>query len=189
MDPAMRKEAAFAEALEPRLRNIYSYFRRLGVDAASAEDLAQETLLLAWQNLSSLRDETKLKGWLYRIAYRCFLKHRTRRPQATVEIPEKLPGAAMYDPGSDERLVMRVAHQALLTLPPKHLHALALVYWEGLSYAEAARVLSVPVGTLAWRVHKALKLAKRALAEKEAEDEVTIRGPQASRAVDGLDES
>jgi DNA-directed RNA polymerase specialized sigma24 family protein len=59
-----------------------------------------------------------------------------------------------------------------------------LVYWQDLSYVEAAKVLSLPVGTLAWRVHKALKMMKKALAEKGLDDDLATHRPASTGAVD-----
>jgi RNA polymerase sigma-70 factor (ECF subfamily) len=188
LDHVTRKQAAFAAVLESRLRDIYSYFRRLGVDAAAAEDLAQETLVIAWQNLSSLRDESKLRAWLYGIAHRRYLRHRGKvAAEATVEIGDQSPAGPAHDPGSDERLSSQMVHQALRTLPERYLHPLTLIYWEDLSYQEAARVLSLPIGTLAWRVHKALKLVRQALAEEGSGNE-SAPEPQGTRATDSLGE-
>lgn len=57
--------------IESWLGDIYAYFRRLGVDVATAEDLTQETFIIAWQNYARLRAPEKLRSWLYGIAYRC----------------------------------------------------------------------------------------------------------------------
>jgi RNA polymerase sigma-70 factor (ECF subfamily) len=188
LDHVTRKQALFAAALESRLRDIYSYFRRLGADTAAAEDLAQETLVIAWQNLANLRDERKLRAWLYGIAHRRYLRHRGKvAAEATVEIGDQSPAGPAQDPGSDERLSSRMVRQALRTLPEQYLHPLALIYWEGLSYQEAARVLSLPIGTLAWRVHKALKLVRQALAEEGTRDESAPES-QGTRATDSLGE-
>jgi RNA polymerase sigma-70 factor (ECF subfamily) len=185
MDQSTRERAVLASSLESHLRGIYAYFRRLGVDAASAEDLVQETFITAWRNLRSLRDERKLRPWVYSIAFRCFLKHTEGvAARAPVAIAVDVAAGPMDDPGSDERLAAHVVHHMLRALPDEYLHPLVLVYWEDLSYQEAARVLSLPVGTLAWRVHKALKLMRQALAEKGTRDEDNPRKPQASRALD-----
>ncbi len=189
MDQAAAKRAALSEALESRLRDIYSYFRRLGVDAASAEDLAQDTFVDAWRSVPGLRDERKLRGWMYRIAHRRYLRYRDNAASdPTVQIGEDLPAGPSHNPGSDDHLAAQMVRKALGTLPEKYLHPLALVYWEDLSYKEAARVLSLPIGTLAWRVHKALKLMKQVLAEEEIGDETVSHGPQTDRATDSLGE-
>lgn len=182
MEQAGREQQA--AALESWLGDIYAYFRRLGVDAASAEDLVQEAFLIAWQDLARLRDPRKVRRWLYGIAYRCFLQHRRKSAaRATVELPEELASAQWADPGSDASLQMREMWRALQSLPESYRHPLLLIFWEDLSYLEAARALSLPLGTLAWRVHKGLQLLRDALAKKGAHDEILCPTP-ATRAID-----
>ena len=186
MDQRAKGRAALLAAFESRLGDIYSYFRRLGVDAAAAEDLTQETFVAAWQDLPDLRDERKLRPWLYRIAYHRFLKHKARAAQAAGELPEGLAAGPLDDPGSDQRLEVEAMLEAVRGLPEVYLQPFVLVHWEGLSYREAARVLSLPIGTLAWRVHKALGLLRRALAREGVGDEVEPLEQEGPRATGPL---
>ncbi len=183
MDEMERKRALLIEAAPSLAPALYSFFRRLGVDAPTAEDLAQDTFLLAWQNAARLHGQRQLRGWLYGIAYRRYLQHRDRATaEKTVALTEdRVP--TVPGPGSDAALRAQLVRDALATLPEKYAAPLVLVYWQELSYLEAARALSLPVGTLAWRVHQALKLLKTALAEKGWDDELAFpkssedRGP------------
>lgn len=56
--------------------------RLLHGDAAAADDLAQETFVLAWRKLDQFRGEARFSTWLYRIAYACFLQARRKRAWA-----------------------------------------------------------------------------------------------------------
>jgi len=187
MDQAAGKRAAFIDSLEIRLKDIYSYFRRLGVDAASADDLVQETFVLAWQGLPGLRDENTLRSWLYSIAHRRYLRFRASRyAKATIAIVEDVLAEPNHNLSSDELIESHVVLQALRSLPEKYFHPLVLVFWEDLSYQEAAAVLSLPAGTFAWRVHKALKLIKRTLVEKGDGHEIGLPRPKAVGATGSL---
>jgi len=171
------------------VRDIHAYFARLAVNRASIDDLVQETFITAWQNLPALRDERKLRSWLYGIAYRHYLKHRDRLASSAWEVIGDEPAAAASaDPGSDDSLTAHMVREALLALPDRYLHPLLLLYWEDLSYQEAAAVLSVPIGTLAWRAHKALKLMRAALAEKGSTDEAIPHAAQRDRTAGSLGE-
>jgi RNA polymerase sigma-70 factor, ECF subfamily len=166
MDDTNDRQAAFATGLTDHLRDLYSYFRRLGVDAATAEDLAQDTVLTAWQSLPALRDSRKLRSWLYGIGYRRYLQYRERAAaRPTVELTDDLLASPLLDPAGDGRLLNEAIRSAVLSLPEEYLHPVVLLYWEGISYREAARILSLPMGTFAWRVHTAMKLLRHALAE------------------------
>ena len=52
MDEVEQRRGYLVKAARERLAEIHSFFRRLGVDAATAEDLAQDTFLIAWQRVS-----------------------------------------------------------------------------------------------------------------------------------------
>jgi RNA polymerase sigma-70 factor (ECF subfamily) len=184
VDEVEKRRACLVKAARARLAEIHSFLRRLGVDAATAEDLAQDTFLIAWQRASRLRGERQLKGWLYGIAYRRYLQYReTARSQTTIELTEEVVESGA-DPGGGQRLSDYVVRGALMALPEAYAHPLVLVYWQGLSYLEAARVLSLPVGTLAWRVHKGLKMMRRALAEKGLDDVLATHTSPPDRRAD-----
>jgi len=120
--------------------------RLLQGDRARADDLAQETFLLAWRKLGQFRGDARFSTWLYRIAYSCFLQ--LRRKQG---IPAQEPDSS----GSDERAALpdsvelrldieRAVEQ--MSVPEQHvlLHVVQL----GLSHEEAAFVLEMPLGTV-----------------------------------------
>lgn len=119
--------------------------RLLRGDEAMADDLAQETFMLVWRKLDQFRGEARFSTWLYRIAYTCFLqarRHRAWDEDSGNETAEQLPAPRqMIDLQLDlERGMERLtaAEQAVL------LHCVQL----GLSHAEAAYVLAMPLGTV-----------------------------------------
>ena len=172
MDEARETRERFAAVVGRWLPGVYAYFRKLGLSEAAAEDLAQETFLAAWRNLPSLRDPEKMRSWLYGTAYRHYLRHRRKRaaPLSLETAPEAAPQPE-HDPGSDHSLARRALQEAVLALPDRYRQPLVLLYWEDLSYEEAARALSIPLGTLAWRARKALQLVRHTLAEERGSHE------------------
>lgn len=120
--------------------------RLLRGDDAAADDLAQETFLLAWRKLDQFRGEAKFSTWLYRIAYSCFLQAIRKTPQAVNDADqrelEQLPARSQtVDLQMDLDRAMRclsIAEQNVL------LHCVQL----GLSHDEAAYVLALPLGTV-----------------------------------------
>ena len=70
---------------------VYTVCHQLVPDAGDAQDLAQETFLLAWRKLHQFRGESRFSTWLYRIAYACFLQAlRKRAPAADAVDDERL---------------------------------------------------------------------------------------------------
>lgn len=115
-------------------------------DPAMADDLAQETFVLAWRKLEQFRGEARFSTWLHRIAHACFLQHRRRRADAACpSTPE--PGHA--DPADTGNPELRLdLDRALGRLSEPQRVALLYCAQLGLSHEEAATVLELPLGTV-----------------------------------------
>jgi RNA polymerase sigma-70 factor (ECF subfamily) len=138
----------------PRLRRFALTLTRSQVDA---DDLVQSTLERALVYLPQWEAGTRLDSWLYRIAQNLWIDQRRRaRVRGLTESTD-----AMVLTGEDGReinerqLMVRDAVRALASLPEDQQTVLALVSIEGLSYAEAANVLNVPIGTVMSRLARA----------------------------------
>ena len=138
---------AFEQLLRRHQGVVRAQLRRLlHGDAAAADDLAQETFLLAWRKLDQFRGEAAFSTWLYRIAYSCFLRaHRKKSKLAEGADEDKVgqlpaPEQAMDLQLDFERALRRLsaAEQTVL------LHCVQM----GLSHEEAAYVLAMPLGTV-----------------------------------------
>jgi RNA polymerase sigma-70 factor (ECF subfamily) len=167
MGEAVDRREQLAAMVEEWLPGLYAFVRRLGLPPTEAEDVVQDSLLAAWRSLPRLRDPAKMRSWLFGIAYRHFL--RSRRRHATLELPDG-QASLEQDPSSDGRLDRHSVRRAVLGLPELYREPLVLVYWQELSYQEAAEVLRVPLGTLSWRLHQALSLLREALTEEKPDE-------------------
>src|SRR5512139_4014363 len=73
---------AFAELVRRHQSSVRACLRKLTAgNHALADDLAQETFVLAWRNLKSFRQEAKFSTWLYRIATNCWLADARKRKE------------------------------------------------------------------------------------------------------------
>jgi RNA polymerase sigma-70 factor (ECF subfamily) len=149
------EETAFRCILERYRSRLIRIAANLMRDRVEAEDVAQETFLKAFSELSRLRDDCAFGGFLYRICVRiCIdrlrLKHADTVPfDASVEFPR----------GSLEtRMVVR---QLIERLPPELKATLVLREIDGLSYEEVAAATCVPVGTVRSRLHAAREKFRR----------------------------
>jgi RNA polymerase sigma-70 factor (ECF subfamily) len=130
--------------------------RALGA-GASAEDIAQDSILHARDRFDQLRDETKLRPWLRRIAARRTFEHVRRQRRDEPDAPE-----VAFLP-TDPSLSIDVS-AAVAGLPERERVAVVLVYALGYEQEEAAAVMSVTRGTVATLLHR----ARRHLAERLA---------------------
>jgi RNA polymerase sigma-70 factor (ECF subfamily) len=161
------------------LRRYAGSLARGGEDA---EDLVHDTLVRAYEKRSTFQRGRNLRVWLLSILHNCFVDRvRSRRAQAA-EAAAPLPEAAAPPP---QEHVVRLAEvrEAFLALPADQRAALHLVAIEGLTYAEAAAALGVPVGTVMSRLARA-RAALRAI-----EDGTPLAGPAPRlRIVGGSDD-
>lgn len=159
-------EEALGELYDRYAPKMYAYiYRRVG-DAATAEDLTGELFLRVVRSLrndQAWRDS--LAAWLYRIAHNLVVDHYRRLPDQSEQPVE----ASMEGDGADLAAAMeaRVARERLRAatrrLTPDQQEVLALRYGEGLTSAEAARILNKSTGAVEALQHRALASLRRIL--------------------------
>jgi RNA polymerase sigma factor (sigma-70 family) len=148
---------AFAELVRRHQSKIRTVLRRLtGGDAAFAEDLAQDTFVLAWRNLRSFRFEARFSTWLYRIAFNAWQSEARKRRELLLEsiddAPEGDTGAFEDAPDVASRVDLE---RAIATLSDGERAAIAACYYADLSHEEAAAALGIPLGTVKTHVLRA----------------------------------
>lgn len=162
-----RDHAAFAQVVamyDDRLRALT--YRLMGSRQAM-DDVLQETYLLAYRGLPAFRGDSSLGTWLHRIAYTACLQ-RLRRASGTETLPpEALEAVADVDQTDDQIALRDVLRCALAELSPERRAAVLLVLRDGYSYADAAEILGVPVGTVASRVATARELLVERLGRQD----------------------
>jgi len=160
-------------ACVPALRR---YAHALTRNPDRADDLVQDCLERAIRKRGLWRPTGPLQAWLFRMMlnlYRNDLRHRRRRGDVvTLEGSGIEPSVQPSQPG---RIALAEMARALDTLPDDQREALLLVVLEGFSYAEAAGVLGIPIGTLMSRLGRA-RAALRTLTGLAAEPRLrTVR--------------
>jgi RNA polymerase sigma-70 factor (ECF subfamily) len=138
---------AFEQLMRRHQGMVRAQLRRLlDGDNAEADDLAQETFLLAWRKLHQFRGEARFSTWLYRIAYSCFLQARRKRSSAA----EDTDGDALDQRRSphDAAELRLDVDRAMRRLSSPEQTVLVHVVQLGLSHGEAAYVLAMPLGSV-----------------------------------------
>jgi len=139
----------------PHLAALLRVARRLTFDSASAEDLVQETMLLAWRGFRSFQTGTNARAWLFRILFNVF--HGEGR-KARVEA---LPSKESVRPMLQQAVEIAEALDAL-SLEQRTVLLLAVV--EGFTCQEIAGILDVPIGTVMSRLSRARGELRKSLA-------------------------
>src|SRR3954471_17770176 len=174
---------AFSELVRRYQSAVRTTLRRLTAgNHALADDLAQETFLLAYRNLRSFRQDAKFSTWLYRIATNAFLAHNRKRTEELLgDEANDVSDEGSSEPGghSEDHAVAAVLSidraRALATLSERERAAIVHCYHNDLSHEEAAYVLGCPVGTVKTHVLRGKAKLKRALAAWEPTPEPGTR--------------
>jgi RNA polymerase sigma-70 factor, ECF subfamily len=147
-----RTQADRKNAIATEVPRLMRYATSLVRDRGLAEDLVHDCVARALANLSGWRDGDNPRRWLFTILHNLHVdrvRARMRAP-ALVSLEDSHVGDAGLRPSDD---VMRYEiDSALAALPPEQRQCVLLIGLEGLTYAEAALVLDVPVGTVMSRL-------------------------------------
>ena len=165
--------AAEVEALIPRLRR---FARALTGSREAAEDLTQDTLERAWAKRELWQAGTNLRAWLFAVMHNVFVNGTRRvRPTESLDALAEVGAERADDSAAAESaLAMRQLREALLRLPDDQRQVVLLVGLEQLSYAEAAEVLGVPIGTVMSRLSRGRERLRQLL-EGETPDRQGLR--------------
>lgn len=164
-----------AEALR-WLPNVARYARVLTRNQADADDLVQETYLRAYLNWTTFRSGTDCRKWLFTICRNLYLGDRRRASRMVgVDDPEVDVGgvAELYwsavERGIDDlfdRLDVGPAlERGLSAMASEYREVMVLIDIEDYAYADAARALDVPIGTIRSRLFRARRLLQETLME------------------------
>jgi RNA polymerase sigma-70 factor (ECF subfamily) len=168
---SIRHGPEFAAVFDRHAPTIHRYLQRRVADHA-AEDLLSETFLVAFRRRASFDVErTDARPWLYGIAAKLVVDHHRRetRQRRLADWPEPAPDEhadAVADRVSAQAR-QPALRAALERLSVEDREVLLLIAWEELSYAEVAEAMSVPVGTVRSRLHRARQQVRQWLAATE----------------------
>ena len=158
---------AFSELVRRHQSAVRATLRRLtSGNHALADDLAQETFMLAYRNLKSFRQEAQFSTWLYRIATNAYLADARKRKEELLgdrdgelvaddeDSADPAPATGDHARGAALKLDME---RALAVLSEGERAAIVQCYHNDLSHEEAAYVLNCPVGTVKTHILRAKK--------------------------------
>lgn len=175
--------------MEELLRHS-AWLRRFAVALVRDEDVAQETLVVAWNNRATIRQN--LRSWMAEVARNRARDHaraESRRRSREMTAQEVLPAFAN---GADELLgeadLHRTIADSVTRLDEPFRQVVVWRYYEGLSSAEIARRLRMPAGTVRWRLSEGLSRVRADLDRRHGGDRrrwMLALAPIAGRGGDG----
>jgi RNA polymerase sigma-70 factor (ECF subfamily) len=174
-----RDRVRFEEEALDLADQVYRVARRLVSTREEAEDLMQETYARAFRAWRSYQPGTNLRAWLLRILTNLNIDRGRRLQRAPDSQPleegdyflyNRLEEAGRGPSSDDERVVERLSQDdavaALSAVPHDFRDVIVLVDIGDFSYADAAQILDIPIGTVMSRLHRGRRILKQELAEK-----------------------
>jgi len=177
-----RDRVRFEEEALALADQVYRVARHLVGSKEEAEDLVQETYARAFRSWRSFTPGTNLRAWLLRILTNLNID-RGRRSQRTPDIQPLDEGDYLLNDrlestgegtGEAQRVVDRLSQDdvvsALSAVPHDFRDVIVLVDLGDFSYADAAQILDIPIGTVMSRLHRGRRILKREMAEAATAD-------------------
>lgn len=157
-------ELDYEQAVNSLYEGLYRFAYSLAGDAA---ELTQESFARLLVKGGQLRDQSKVKSWLFTTLYRIYLgwkRRETSLPHYEIaSVEAELPPVT---PELVDKLEHEAVSESLLEVEERYRVPLALYYFENLSYAEIAGMLDIPIGTLMSRLSRGKELMRKSLAAK-----------------------
>jgi RNA polymerase sigma-70 factor (ECF subfamily) len=148
-------EAAFKRELVGLIPHLRAFARTLCGDAASADDLAQDAMMKAWDARTSFQPGTNMKAWTFMILRNQFYSEKRRSWRSTQLDQEAAERTLVAADDPSAPIALDELRQALSALPDEQREALILVGAGGFAYEEAAEICRCAVGTVKSRVSRA----------------------------------
>lgn len=164
------------EAIVDHLPALRAFAISLTHNPSSADDLVHDTVVSAWTKFDKFEDGTNLRAWLFTILRNQFYSDRRRARWEVSDIDNEISLNLAEKPAHDGRLQMMDVKAAFVTLPVEQREALILVGVNGFSYAKAADIIGVAVGTVKSRANRGrVRLAELLGIDEDGAVELTDR--------------
>ena len=154
---------------------LYAVARRILRDADRCDDAVQECLIRAWRDLKGLREPDRFDAWIFRLLINACRdegrRERRRGPQIRVIPPDRAAAGNAADELADRDQLER----GFRRLNVDQRAVLVMHHYLGLSAAEVAGTLGIPIGTVHSRLHYATA-ALRAVLEADARPALVAQG-------------
>lgn len=172
-------ERAYRTLLQKYERAVFSICLRMVRNRDEASDLAQESFIKVFHSLDRYNPQYAFSSWLFKITSNLCIDHLRKRRIATFGMDDPIDGEKgeiqrqymTTDPNPEEVYVrsekVRRLEEAIAALPEHYRIMLVLRHQEDLSYEEIADTLSIPLGTVKARIHRAREMLKGLLDDAE----------------------
>lgn len=150
---------AFRDLLDLHYATVYRMAFKLCGTKHDAEDITQMACMKIAQNIKNFRQDSAFTTWLYTIVLNTVRDWRraNKRKFENVEEAEYLEDGSQTP---EQALSIQQQMEKVRALPEPEREIIFLVFGEGLSHKEVAKIMGVAESTISWRIHEARKILK-----------------------------
>ena len=157
----VHKEAAFTQLLKSHQAQVYYQIKKMVLEHADADDIAQAVWIKVWNKLDGFKQESAFSTWLFRIAYNETLNFITQKKRLKVHSTQNEVDHALDHPSSQDALkasaIQIKLERAIAELPEKQRFVFMLRYYEDFDYEKIASITGTTVGGAKANYHQAVK--------------------------------
>jgi len=168
---ASRLRQEFAQRRDKLYRVAFSWCH----NASLADDLVQETMLKAMKKADSLRDQSTLDTWLYRILLNNWHDHLRGQGRNTELFDVGDENQAEHADSYQQSQIVGRVRASVERLPMSLREVVTLADFAGFSYAEIAEIVDIPIGTVMSRLYRARQKLKEQLLDLAGDGKLPVR--------------
>jgi len=166
-----RDREAFGHLFDHFMPRLAAYVGRLGADGATAEEVAQEVMLLVWRRAETFDPrQASVATWVYTIARnkRIDVLRRENRPALDPDDPALVPDPPRpADDTVDQGRLETRLRAAIGSLPPEQAELVRLAFFDDRSHSAIAADRGLPLGTVKSRIRLALDRLRKSMRDPE----------------------
>ncbi len=164
-----RDRRAFERLYEYYAPKLKNYMMRQGADRATADDLAQETMVQVWRKAEQYDPARAAPAaWIYRVARNLRIDKLRRQKLHEVELTteaDRVDESSSGHEAASEHIDAQHLRNFVETLPHEQMEVVRMAFFEGLSHTEVGQRLSIPLGTVKSRLRLAFGTLRTAIGE------------------------
>jgi RNA polymerase sigma-70 factor (ECF subfamily) len=156
-----QKEAAFTQLLKRHQENVFFQIKKMVLEHADADDIAQAVWIKVWNKLDGFKQESAFSTWLFRVAYNETLNFIAQKRRLTAQhtlrtLDPSLRHSSDHDAPKETAIQIKL-ERAIAELPEKQRFVFMLRYYEDFDYEKIASITGTTVGGAKANYHQAVK--------------------------------
>jgi len=155
------KERAFTQLLKRHRETVFFQIKKMVLEHADADDIAQAVWIKVWNNLDGFKHESAFSTWLFRIAYNETLNFIAQKKRLTTQNTQRALDPSLEQSSSNDALketaIQIKLERAIAELPEKQRFVFMLRYYEDFDYEKIASITGTTVGGAKANYHQAVK--------------------------------